>query len=900
MYYQILAPPTADPAKQADELGRLVKFCRQLTIQFVTVAGHYKPARARLTLLQAPDRLADPAARVLALLAGRDDAVKPSAPLRRRPEWRHHALLLPARPDALALDGTLLEGWDSACLTVVCRPGRVFALLAHCPEDDERVQRLRPAGWRVIAAPNPLQRLSAAGGRPWAGTPSLAPVPGGHAPAQVAGPALSALPNQAPTEALTNDPAGLALGITPTGAVLRLARRAQTLAITGRPDARRHALLALLHHAQASGMGVVVAVERTLLPIQALQELEARVRLLDVQQVADSTAIPWRAIEPALLAQALGGELAKPQAQHGGDALQSAADQPGTAFSQIPGPATRFGEVLDLAGAGALRVPGVLGLTAPPGDDLRGALAAGGLVVVPQDGDAASAVIARLLLAYLAAPAFSERALLLVLDPALVPPPPLRDCALQVVLGARSDAVLTLSEGVATWQLLDTAGNCVVELLPDLTSAPDAGAGPLVEAIVRGIGVEEHASLYQSTQALEWWDTEPIEQAAGDLPPLPVANELALADEDAEPAALHSTQHVHADGQNLDTLLEQLLHLLMQEPPEDLAARPIQELVARGEYDAAEQLASTWAKQAPAQVQPWLWRAVLAADDIDRARAARQAAQLGPAWPLEQLLRELLALLDLAEPEPPLSPQIIAPMPTLRPGAEQARLDDDALRAAWQTGATLPQLVARLVALGFDAPAARARIRAIVGGRAPTQGASMSATVMPFMPVSDLPAVGSRRSAVALGTADRQPPTAMPPISAGEPTLLHALPAHDDALGINGPAMAIMPNETLDDIIWRSWCTQQPTDALVQQLSGRRGGPKAEAARDRIYATVIPRIVAELGAADLATQLVRGVAAADDPRYPELLRRMARSELPPAGMLERAMLRRLIAVWAEC
>ena len=45
------------------------------------------------------------------------------------------ALLVPTDPDAPAIDGMLLDGWDSAFLSVTYRPGRVMGRLMHCAED---------------------------------------------------------------------------------------------------------------------------------------------------------------------------------------------------------------------------------------------------------------------------------------------------------------------------------------------------------------------------------------------------------------------------------------------------------------------------------------------------------------------------------------------------------------------------------------------------------------------------------------------------------------------------------------------------------------------------------------------------------------------------------------------
>ncbi len=101
--------------------------------------------------------------------------------------------------------------------------------------------------------------------------------------------------------------------------------------------------------------------------------------------------------------------------------------------------------------------------------------------------------------------------------------------------------------------------------------------------------------------------------------------------------------------------------------------------------------------------------------------------------------------------------------------------------------------------------------------------------------------------------------------------------------------------ELNDEAIWQRWMANEKTDDLVERLCGRRRGTKADAARDRIYAVVVPRIVAELDAGDLVERLLMSDDIPDDPRYELLMKRLARSEVLPAGALERSMRRRLAA-----
>src|SRR6266545_5367446 len=290
MLYQITAPPAAAPDKQADELLRLLKHSKNLTIQFVTVAGSYKPTRARLVVLSTPDRFAEQAARVITVITGHEDATRQSQAVKIRPEWKNVALLVPTDPDAPAIDGMLLDGWDSAFLSVTYRPGRVMGRLMHCVEDSERVAALKLDGWQLIAKPNPLQLIANAAGRSWNGVPSITPVPGGVAaapqrtaaaerevPATIDAPAPI---HQEIKAALTESADGFLLGVTPEGNAVRLARRAMTVAVNGPQEARQRAVLALLRRGMQAGMGMIVIVNRALLPTEALQAWEARVRLL--------------------------------------------------------------------------------------------------------------------------------------------------------------------------------------------------------------------------------------------------------------------------------------------------------------------------------------------------------------------------------------------------------------------------------------------------------------------------------------------------------------------------------------------------------------------------------------------------------------------------------------------
>jgi len=937
MHYQIAAPPTAAADKQADELGRLLKFGKQITVQFVTVAGRYKPARARLTLVTVPDRVADQALRMMQVLSGCDDAVKSSAAVRPRPEWTQLALLAPTSQLADPPDGTILEGWDSACLSVRYQPGRAVAWLACCPEDAERLAQLRLPGWRVTLRPNPLARMFS--GSAWRGVPSLAPVPGSIVPAA----AFARAPKPQPIEdapgwpsadelagALTSDESGVLLGVAPDGSAVRLARRAMTLALCVPAEVQQSAVLALMRRGMQAGLGMVIAVDRALLPSEALVAWEARVRLLDVQDVASSAAIPWRQIAPELLAQAIAGSEAT-----------------------FPTPPTRFAAALDQLGAKALRVPAVLGLIAAPGDELRGVLAAGGMIVVPQDGDAASTVIARLLMAYLATPPVIGRATLILADPALVAPAALRDQVLQVIIGERADALLRMTATDAGWRLSGPDGTQLTELLPDLMTQPSAGTGALVETIVQAIGPAPAALIGAPEQLLDeaaaWWDggersddldapdEEPI---AAEAAPAPAEEAVATlepptltAQQDAalvtdEPAGISALAEADIDQPSaLDRALGDLLNTLMAD--EDLDAAQIQQAIIAEDCATADALVAEWAAIAVADARPWLWRVVLAEDDADRAAAARHALRADPhSIHAPQVYAVLAALsLDAADMQPldeapqqidtatafgdrpvllddalgdghelpaadvsgwavleqpaqedfvnappdadhaalePVrrlaevvaAPQLVdsapvadMPQSSMAPAAAATpSMADAAIRAAWQGGASVLDLIARMVAAGECPAAARARVRQAINA-CPAESAQRLTGMSGILAAS------------------------MPPIAAA--------PELDDAA------------------IWQRWQAQEKTEDMIYALCGRRGGPKADAARDRLYTVIVPRIVAELGADELVDRLAAGVDVTADPRYTVLMQRLARSETPPAGSLEQSLRRRLIAVRQE-
>lgn len=112
--------------------------------------------------------------------------------------------------------------------------------------------------------------------------------------------------------------------------------------------------------------------------------------------------------------------------------------------------------------------------------------------------------------------------------------------------------------------------------------------------------------------------------------------------------------------------------------------------------------------------------------------------------------------------------------------------------------------------------------------------------------------------------------------------------------------MLAVPSGEIDDAgIWQLWLAGTKTDDISIAICGKRGGPKADAARDRMYSVVIPRIVTALDCDDLVDRIAAGEPVTVDPRYGELMKRLARSENAPVGNLERSLIKRLLSARQE-
>jgi hypothetical protein len=532
MQYQVIAAPVADRAQQQDELGRLLRFAKRLTMTFVVVSAPYRQRPQTVCLLDVPDRFTEPIERVLAILTGRDDAAVPTnQQVKARAEWTETAQLR-ALADAQALDGRLLAGVSSANLTVQYTPRGATATLRYSEQDRAILDRAKALGWEVRERPSGLAGLfSASGGAPvmpmlgWPESRPAAPLAETPVSVELASiPERQAAPGArglSPILAAPGAP-GLFLGTALDGTAAQLTWESHVISLVAPPDRTRMALLALTSRAFQSGMSLVIIAGRNVLRDQALAPYMSRIRMLDSLDLWQSAAIPWREIAP--------------------DALTWVLSRAGIT-GPIPAPLPEyFGELLAQIGGKRLATQPLLGLTAPPGDDLRGVVAAGGGIALVDDGDAGGALLADLLMACLASPPL-ERPILLLRQPGMHVPASLAEQAMQIVLGHEAAVAATLTSIPPTegWRLTFSDGSAPVDLLADLTSTPLSADANYHGRIIAGLsGSGSAVALDDGEGALDaWYEGAPLERRAADTDEVaeqPVWDSLAnaaLAGDDA-------------------------------------------------------------------------------------------------------------------------------------------------------------------------------------------------------------------------------------------------------------------------------------------------------------------------------------------------------------------------------
>ncbi len=513
MRYRLLVPVTCPPDTAADELQRLLTHALELTLTTVVVGPPYKPLPVQAWVLDTPPAVAEVVEhRMFPILLGREDGVEEIAGIPDRPEWTHAAVLRP-RADARPLTHEVFDGWASACVDIRWQGQRCGGLIRCCAEDLDRVKALTDRGWSVRLLPTAIARgfsrllgTATFNGVPWLCGPSGGSAPATAASASPEAPEASAVPALIPAPGPAAVPfptvpavlaqpgsSGLLLGTTAEGAGIELAWRALELAIDAPLKRQRQAVLAQIGRAFAQRMGVLAIVPRPMVNDGGLAPFAQRLRILDSKDLWSSPAIPWRLIDRPLLAPALN---------------RAGINRPLPA--KLP---AEFGELLHELGAGHLATETLLGLTARPGDDLAGVLAAGGGVILLDNGDSESELLGNLLLAACGPTARSGRPLLIIRPPHVTVPGLLEDCAIQLVLGRSRSSLATLQAGEESWQLIPADGAAPLTLHADLGRESSANDENVHDSLVATLNGPDGQPAAPATDG-EWYSGAPVDLRA--------------------------------------------------------------------------------------------------------------------------------------------------------------------------------------------------------------------------------------------------------------------------------------------------------------------------------------------------------------------------------------------------
>ncbi|HEX6293028.1 MAG TPA: hypothetical protein VFZ66_27845 [Herpetosiphonaceae bacterium] len=161
-------------------------------------------------------------------------------------------------------------------------------------------------------------------------------------------------------------------------------------------------------------------------------------------------------------------------------------------------------------------------------------------------------------------------------------------------------------------------------------------------------------------------------------------------------------------------------------------------------------------------------------------------------------------------------------------------------------------------------------------GRAPVQAGAHAQTPDGMVAGSSRPPSGAATTALSSAAGGMDAPDVAP-----EAASASGLTAHAD-----------------DDAIWTAWQADVPLLALMRDLSGFDRGAQAEAARERIYQVVVPRLVADVDAWDIVERVVanKRPLRAQEERYDALLQRMNRQRYPAGGAVRTKTHDRLVRI----
>ena len=663
LYYLRKLPPPESEGRQCEELSRLVQHGGWLTVHAVRVGSNTG------LYLDIPDKVASLAElRVLPGLVGMEGCLERRGAWATRPEWTLHALLRPTR-DARPLDVALLEGCASACFSLRWSSGGVVGHLFASANDQGLLERVRAEGWTTRLVPSGAGgRLLQAFHRPrrTALRPLLALHPPSHTtsadtPVLHAPPALVRPPFLAAAGEM-----GLPLGSDRSGAVVALAFAPQVLAVDA-PEAEVGSLsAALLERAFALGAALVAVVPRALAAALMAAPSGGRLRLLDGGDPYSSAAIPWQQLAPT--------------------ALEAALEAAGIPTGPSPQQGQTLALLLAARGAGQRATPAVRSLTAPPGDDLRGVIDAGGGVVLATDGEADQQLLAALLLASLADETPPPRPLLLLRPPTVSIPPALAARSLQVVTRPTT-CHSTLVHGSGGWTLLAADGEWRCALGHDLALAPPPLDPERQAALLEGLGEVDNIPFAlldtPTADGASWWNQTPTRQE--DTP------------EAASDPALFSWSTLQAA---LDTALAPEPPTLLDELRAALDVTPKQDNGMATEHDDLDPAATTaHLSRTPTRLhlssrRRAVWRPQRSDGGVEHPQPSIVPGEVTTTWPDEMPISPLDALMEMVDTAPPsVQPPPDMPQPSAIPPVDLAPIAGQLL-ASWAEGTRLPALVA--------------------------------------------------------------------------------------------------------------------------------------------------------------------------------------------------------------
>lgn len=501
LYYLTTFPKPNTHETQYTELEKLVKNTGRFTLHALRVNGrsglYIEVANTITTMVEM---------RLLPTLTGIEGSLERRQTWVHRPEWALHALLTPTK-EAKDLDVSVLQGATSACLTLRWTRSGVVGDLYASADDVPLLDAITERGWEARVPPKGVAgKIAQLAHRPV--KTHLKPLialhdPNKAAPVTPAARASESSVSVAPivpddNELLTHDGSGLLIGMGENGKPVGLHFRPQRLALVAGPQ-RDLALALLTARAFGLGAGVVAIVPSTVAALLRRSGFQERLRFLDANDPYQSASIPWRSLDPLTLDAAL---MSVGIASRNGQGHQAAS----------------FADLLpEYLANDETRL-----LTAPPGDDLRGVVAAGGGVILVEDlnNPHLAALLLHLLIGDLSRP-------LVVIRPDYIAiPEALQATAFDVVLGEAPSHTL-LRELPDAWTISDADTHWSYRLQRDLQAASFSTDEGIQSALMAGLEGHEQR---QAAPALASIPNEP-EAPLWNIPAFEL--EPALAEEPA-------------------------------------------------------------------------------------------------------------------------------------------------------------------------------------------------------------------------------------------------------------------------------------------------------------------------------------------------------------------------------